>query len=145
VTDDRSGTEADGAARAAWSAMAALVLDNRRRQDVSEAVGLPFGRLRALRRLAPAPMTMGELAAAIGVDAPNCTPVVDDLEQRGLAERRPHPTDRRVRLVAATPEGVRLARKAQRIMGTPPAALRALSAPDLEALAAILAKLDPDA
>ena len=106
------GTDRD-AARVAWSAMCDLVLDNRRRQQVSEAVGLPFGRLRALRRVAPAPMTMGELAAAIGVDAPNCTPVVDDLEARGLVERRPHPTDRRSRLVAATSEGVARRRQGQ--------------------------------
>jgi DNA-binding MarR family transcriptional regulator len=123
--------------------MAALVLDNRRRQEVSEAVGLPFGRLRALRRLAPAPMTMGELAAAIGVDAPNCTPVVDDLEARGLVERGPHPTDRRSRLVTATPEGVRVAARADRMMGTPPDALLGLSPTDLELLAGILAKLGP--
>lgn len=140
MTDERTGADA---ARAAWSAMAALVLDNRRRQEVSEAVGLPFGRLRALRRLAPAPMTMGELAAAIGVDAPNCTPVVDDLEARGLVERGPHPTDRRSRLVTATPEGVRVAARADRMMGTPPDALLGLSPTDLELLAGILAKLGP--
>ena len=140
MTDERTGADA---ARAAWSAMAALVLDNRRRQEVSEAVGLPFGRLRALRRLAPAPMTMGELAAAIGVDAPNCTPVVADLEARGLVERGPHPTDRRSRLVTATPEGVRVAARADRMMGTPPDALLGLSPTDLELLAGILAKLGP--
>ena len=140
MTDERTGADA---ARAAWSAMAALVLDNRRRQEVSEAVGLPFGRLRARRRLAPAPMTMGELAAAIGVDAPNCTPVVDDLEARGLVERGPHPTDRRSRLVTATPEGVRVAARADRMMGTPPDALLGLSPTDLELLAGILAKLGP--
>jgi DNA-binding MarR family transcriptional regulator len=133
------GTDRD-AARIAWSAMCDLVLDNRRRQQVSEAVGLPFGRLRALRRVAPAPMTMGELAAAIGVDAPNCTPVVDDLEARGLVERRPHPTDRRSKMVAATPEGVRIATRADRIMGRPPPGLDALSPTELDLLAQILTK-----
>ncbi len=135
------GTDRD-TAQIAWSAMCDLVLDNRRRQQVSEAVDLPFGRLRALRRVAPAPMTMGELAAAIGVDAPNCTPVVDDLEGRGLVERRPHPTDRRSKLVAATPAGVRVAARANDIMGQPPAALRALSPAELDRLAEILAKVD---
>jgi DNA-binding MarR family transcriptional regulator len=135
------GTDKD-AARVAWAVMCDLVLDNRRRQHVSEAVDLPFGRLRALRRVAPAPMTMGELAAAIGVDAPNCTPVVDDLEARGLVERRPHPTDRRSKLVAATPEGVRVAARADRIMQQPPAVLDALSPAELDLLAGILAKVD---
>ena len=84
-------TRSQAAARAAWAVMCDLVLDNQRRQEVSEAVGLPFARVRALRRIADSPMTMGELAAALGVDAPNCTTVVDDLEERGLVERRPHP------------------------------------------------------
>jgi DNA-binding MarR family transcriptional regulator len=88
-------------------------------------------------------MTMKELASAIGVDAPNCTPVVDDLEARGLVERRAHPTDRRSTLVAATPEGINVARRATRIMGTPPEALLRLGPDDLELLADILAKLDP--
>ncbi len=138
MTDDG---KAAAAAQVAWSVMCELVLDNRRRQQVSEAVGLPFGRLRALRRVAAEPMTMGELAAAIGVDAPNCTPVVDDLEARGLVERRPHPTDRRSRLVAVTPEGARVASRANRIMGRHPAVLDALSPAELETLARILAKV----
>ncbi len=50
-------------ARRAWSAMCDLVLDNERRREVSDALGLTFGRVRALRRIARHPMTMGELAA----------------------------------------------------------------------------------
>ena len=61
---------------------------------VSEAVGLPFARVRALRRIAASPRTVGVLAAALGIDAPNCTSVVDDLEERGLVERRARPMQR---------------------------------------------------
>ena len=47
-------------------------------------------------------MPMGELAALLGMDPPNLTTVIDDLERSGLVERQAHPTDRRVKLVAAT-------------------------------------------
>lgn len=136
-----SAPDADRAARSAWAAMAELVLDNERRHEVSAAVGLPFGRIRALRRIAAAPMALGELAAALGIDPPNCTAVVDDLERRGLVRRRPHPTDRRSKLVVATPEGARLAGEAQRLLEIPPPALSALAPDDLRTLAAILARV----
>ena len=96
-------TPQDDAAARAWSIMGDLVLDNERRREVSDALGLPFGRVRALRRIAASPMTMGELAATLGAEKPYATIVVDELERQGLVERRPHPTDRRVKLVATTP------------------------------------------
>ena len=34
--------------------------------------------------------------------------IVDDLEQRGLVERRPHPSDRRIRALYLTGEGRKL-------------------------------------
>ena len=46
----------DRAARQAWQAMADLVLHNERRREVSEEVGLSFGKIRALRRIARRPM-----------------------------------------------------------------------------------------
>jgi DNA-binding MarR family transcriptional regulator len=115
-----------------------LVFDNVRRREVSEALGMSFGRTRAIRRLARQPMSMGELAAALGIDPPNATVVVDDLEALGIVRRRPHPTDRRAKLVEATRKGKDMARRADEILGTPPAALSALSADDLEALRRIL-------
>jgi DNA-binding MarR family transcriptional regulator len=128
-------------AREAWLLMNDLVLDNQRRREVSEALGISFARSRALRRLAGGPMSMGELAAALGIDPPNATVVVDDLESLGLARRRPHPTDRRAKLVEATRKGKAMARRADEILGTPPAALSALGEDDLEALERILARV----
>ena len=125
-------------AREVWLLMSDLVLDNQRRREVSEALGISFGRARALRRLARRPMPMGELAAALEIDPPNATVVVDDLESLGLARRRPHPTDRRAKVVEATRKGKELARRADTILATPPPALSALSADDLEALRRIL-------
>jgi DNA-binding MarR family transcriptional regulator len=124
--------------REVWLLMSDLVLDNARRREVSEALGMSFGRARALRLLARRPMSMGELAAALGIDPPNATVVVDDLESLTLALRGPHPTDRRAKVVEATRKGKDLARRADAILGTPPPALSALSADDLEALRRIL-------
>jgi len=65
----------------------------------------------------------------------------DDLESAGLAQRRPHPTDRRAKLVEATRKGKALARQADAILATPPAGLSALDADDLETLRRILTRV----
>jgi DNA-binding MarR family transcriptional regulator len=132
------------AAREAWTAMTDLVLDRERRRAVSDQAGLSFGKLKALRRIAVRPMPMGELAALLGVDPPNLTAVVDDLERTGLVERQAHPTDRRVKLVVATPAGVTVARQAQEMLDQPPAGLCELPADDLELLARILSRVGRD-
>jgi DNA-binding MarR family transcriptional regulator len=129
---------ADDPAREVWLLISDLVLDNQRRRDVSEALGISFGRARALRRLARQPMSMGELAAALEIDPPNATVVVDELESQRLVRRRPHPSDRRAKVVEATRKGKEMARRADAILGTPPPALSALSTEDLEALRRIL-------
>ena len=126
------------AASRAWAIMGDLVLDNERRREVSDALGLPFGRVRALRRIAASPMTMGELATTLGAEKPYATIVVDELERQGLVERRSHPTDRRVKLVATTARGSAAARRADEILGRLPAGLAALAPPDVEELARIL-------
>jgi DNA-binding MarR family transcriptional regulator len=125
-----------------WLLMSDLVLDNERRREVSETLGISFGRARTVRRLARQAMSMSELAGALGIDPPNATVVVDDLESLGLVRRRPHPTDRRAKVVEATRKGKEMARRANTILATPPPALSALSTDDLEALRRILTKLE---
>jgi DNA-binding MarR family transcriptional regulator len=126
------------AASEAWSMMLDLVLAHERRRRVTEELGMSFGLVRAIRRLARQPMSMGELADALGVERPNATVLVDDLESRGLARRRPHPSDRRARIVEATPKGTRCGRRAEAILTTPPPALSALDPKDLDTLRRIL-------
>lgn len=121
-----------------WLLMSDLVLDHERRRAVSDALGISFGRARAIRRLARQPMSMGELAETLGIDPPNATVVVDDLESLGLVRRRPHPTDRRAKVVEATRKGKEMARRADTILATPPPALSALSTDDLDTLRRIL-------
>jgi len=137
----QQGTKRAGAIQDAMRLMAALVLDNERRREVSDRTGLSFGKMRALRRIAARPMPMRDLAALLGVDPPNLTPVVDGLERSGLVERQPHPTDRRVKLVAATPRGAELARQADEILDRPPPGLVALSSQELATLVTLLTKV----
>jgi DNA-binding MarR family transcriptional regulator len=138
TVDDAADRDASAISREVWLLMSDLVLDHQRRREVSEALGISFGRARTLRRLARQPMSMGELAAALGIDPPNATVVVDDLESLGLVRRRPHPTDRRAKVVEATRKGKEMARRADAILATPPPALSALSTDDLEGLRRIL-------
>jgi DNA-binding MarR family transcriptional regulator len=123
---------------AVWLQLSDLVLDQGRRRQVSDELGLSFGRTRALRRLARRPLSMGELAARLGIDPPNATTLVAELESLGLVRRRPHPTDGRAKMVEATPEGLEMARRADEILATPPAALSALDDHDLQTLQEIL-------
>jgi DNA-binding MarR family transcriptional regulator len=125
-------------ARRAWQAMSSFVLDDDRKLAVSQALGLSFARVRALRRLASEPLTMRALADKLKADPPYVTLIVNDLEERGLVERRPHPEDRRAKLVSLTRAGRAAVTKAERILDAPPAALTALPADDLAALVRIL-------
>ncbi|WP_431941262.1 MarR family winged helix-turn-helix transcriptional regulator [Nocardia grenadensis] len=55
----------------------------------------------------------GVLAQEIGADKTRIIAVLDDLQDRGLIERTPDPTDRRARLLELTPEGHRIAAAVQ--------------------------------
>jgi DNA-binding MarR family transcriptional regulator len=128
-------------ASAVWSVMCDLVLDHERRREVAQALGLSFGRIKAIRRLARQSMSMRELANALGIDAPYATVVIDDLESQHLVRRRSHPTDRRAKIVEVTRKGKAVARRADAILGRPPPGLGALDPTELEHLAGILAGL----
>lgn len=55
---------------------------------------------------------LGYLSRYLMVHPTTVTQLVDQLEQRGLAVREPHPTDRRTTLAALTPAGRALASEA---------------------------------
>lgn len=100
--------------------------------------------MRALRRVAVRPMPMRELAEQLAVDPPNLTPMVDELERLGLVERRAFPSDRRVKLVAATPKGAALAQRAEEILDRPPVGLVDLAPEELDILLQILARVQKE-
>jgi DNA-binding MarR family transcriptional regulator len=59
-------------------------------------------------------MTPGELAAHEKVQPPSMTRILDKLEQLGLVERAPHPTDRRQVMVNPTPQAKAMLREDRR-------------------------------
>jgi DNA-binding MarR family transcriptional regulator len=58
-----------------------------------------------------------DLVAAIHIDPSTMVALVDDLERAGLAERRPHPSDRRKRALHLTPAGERTLTAAREAAG----------------------------
>jgi DNA-binding MarR family transcriptional regulator len=126
-----------------WRAMAAVVFDNRDawRRDVIETTGLPFSRVRVLRRLARRSMTAKEIAHAASMDAPATSVAVNDLEDRGLIVRQPDPTNRRCKVISLTDEGHEVVASIDEIDDPAPLPFAALSTSELETLQGILAKL----
>ncbi|GGU76855.1 MarR family transcriptional regulator [Streptomyces filipinensis] len=81
--------------------------------DYEEAAGehaLTGPQARLLSLLSVEPLPMRKLAHKLKCEPSNVTGIVDRLESRGLVERRPDPADRRVKVAAATEDGLRVAR-----------------------------------
>jgi DNA-binding MarR family transcriptional regulator len=96
---------------------------------------LTLPQMHVLRLLEPgAAVPMSDLAERIVCDASNITGIADRLQARGLVERRPGESDRRVRALALTPTGVELRERVLEIMTEPPAAIAALPPSDQRAL-----------
>jgi DNA-binding MarR family transcriptional regulator len=119
-----------------------IVATSGHRNRVLARLGLTPNDSRALTSLDhDAGRTLRVLAEEWQCDASTATWIVDRLEAKGLAERRPHPSDRRARLVVLTPLGVRT--RAEMFAGTytPPPELLELDRTDLAQLRDAVAKL----
>src|SRR3954467_6445250 len=124
------------AADEAWRLISAVVMVRKEEfPALAASFGLNPGALHALLQLDPdSPQSMSSLAGAWKCDASNVTWLVDRLEEHGLAERRAHPTDRRVRTVALTRKGVRVRAEIEAKLYEAPDFMRDLSARDLDTL-----------
>jgi DNA-binding MarR family transcriptional regulator len=128
-----------------WRAMAALVHDNRDgwKRAVVDQSGLPFSRIRILKRLSRQSMTVKQLAHAATMDAPATTVAVNDLEERGLVVRETDPTNRRCKVVSLTDAGRDVVAKIDAVQDPAPSVLAALDPAQLKALKAIIDIIAP--
>ena len=122
--------------REAWGLLSGLVYPPpfaaiARELDLRPAA---FGTLRMLGQ----PRTMSEVANALQCDNSNVTGIVDSLEQKGLARRRPSEEDRRVKLIELTPEGRKVHARLETAFATPPGWVDGLSKEDQRTLRDIL-------
>jgi DNA-binding MarR family transcriptional regulator len=126
-----------------WRALSSLVIDNRDswKRAVVERTGLPFSRIRILRRLARRPMSVKQIAQAATIDAPAATVAVNDLETRGLVIRETDPTNRRCKVVSLTDAGRDMVHTISSTDDPAPDFLSGLDEDDLKKLATILEKL----
>ncbi len=124
-------------AREAWRAIFDFIMaTSAERNAALGRAGLTPNDARTLATIAPTAKgrSMRSLADEWRCDASTVTWMVDRLEARGLAERRPHPSDRRSRLVALTPAGGKLWSQIERAVYRPPKGLLELSERDLRAM-----------
>ena len=136
---------AEGMAGEAWALLARLLFVHGKPRFPSIAADLGLSPPQALLlRLLDEPQPMSSLAEAMHCDNSNLTGIADRLEERGLAERRADPRDRRVKLLASTAEGAKLREEINRRMAVPPDALLDLSPQDQETLVTILRKTATD-
>ena len=133
-------------ANEAWRLLTAVMMVRKEEfPALAASFGLNPGAMHALLQLDPdEPQSMSSLAGAWKCDASNVTWLVDRLEEHGLAERRAHPTDRRIRTVALTRKGAKIRSQVEARMYVAPEVMRSLSARDLDALTKILRKIAPE-
>src|ERR1700676_1611586 len=87
------------------------------------------------------PISMRELAERLKSDPSNVTVLVDRLEARGLVERRPDPTDRRVKSPAFTSAGPRMGERLFAHLYSAPRSVAALPEHDQRSLADVLQRI----
>jgi MarR family transcriptional regulator, organic hydroperoxide resistance regulator len=138
-----TSTSKTGLARRAWGLMFDYLM--RTAPERSRGLGrrgLTPNDARAISSLDPAEgRSMRSLANAWECDPSNATWIVDRLVRRGLAERRDHVSDRRVKLVVLTRKGKRTRSELLAEFHTPPADLLEADGVDLEALANALERV----
>jgi DNA-binding MarR family transcriptional regulator len=133
---NRPPTAGKGLADEAWGLLVPLVYPPRF-IEIAHKLGVTPPLLGALRFLEQ-PQTMGRMAELLHCDPSNVTGIVDALEDRNLAERKPSEVDRRIKVVELTGPGERLRARAIEEMYKAPAWIEDLSVADQRALRDIL-------
>ncbi|MDX2523965.1 MarR family winged helix-turn-helix transcriptional regulator [Streptomyces europaeiscabiei] len=110
-------------------------------EDAAAEHTLTGAQARLLGLLSLEPLPMRRLAQKLRCEPSNVTGIVDRLEARGLVERRPDPSDRRVKLAAATAEGRRVAGSLRNSLDFAREPLAGLSTAEREALRDLLRRM----
>ena len=141
----RSRTGKRALAAEVWRLMAEFSFANFQRSTQSRLMrelGLTPGHFRALWVLDPEEARpMRAMADSLSCDASMVTWLVDQLEERGLVERRTPPNDRRVKTVVLTPLGISTRERLRESFYDPPDELIDLDVSSLESLRDELGKL----
>jgi DNA-binding MarR family transcriptional regulator len=134
----------DAAAVASALRLSVSRLARRLRAERSDGNHLSVSQLAALATLdRHGGLTPGELAAHEKVQPPSMTKTIAALEDKGLARRSPHPTDRRQVVVEISPAGLSLlAEDRRRREEWLAQRLRELTPPEVATLRAAAALLD---
>jgi DNA-binding MarR family transcriptional regulator len=124
----------------AWKLLLRIVAAERARMPgIAAELGLSEAQCLVLEHLDPAaPVPMCRLAETLDCDRSNVTGIVGRLEARGLVERRPNPSDRRVKNLVLTEAGRRQRQRLLDRLAEPPAGIRALRPEEQKLLQAIL-------
>ena len=136
---------ATAAGRDAWRLLHEIYFTGGVRDRLNAAsatIGVSPGLMKALFFIEPdASVRMGDLAEHLSCDASYVTSLAYALEERGLAERRPHPTDRRVKTLVLTAAGVAAKQQLFDLIYEPPPGFDVLSAREQRDLRDLLRKV----
>jgi DNA-binding MarR family transcriptional regulator len=126
-----------------WSAMRDYTLEQDRRRELRETVGLGrgSGRVSALLHIEQSPLTLADLAQRLDIEPPHATAIIDTLEERGYVTRQTDSQDRRRKQVVLTAAGRRVLRKVHAVVDRPPPEFHKLTEAQLTALSQIMATL----
>jgi MarR family transcriptional regulator, transcriptional regulator for hemolysin len=120
---------------------ASYALGNRMAVALGET-GVTVREYCALWKASEAQLTQRELAEAAWMDKSTVVTTLDALTERGLAERRPAPADRRVKVVGVTKAGQAVVARAHRVVqDVYDELLGGVSARDRDAFLRVLAQL----
>jgi DNA-binding MarR family transcriptional regulator len=133
---NRESVPDESLAGEAWGLLVPLVYPPRF-IEIAHKLGVTPSLLGALRFLEH-PQTMGRMAELLHCDPSNVTGIVDALEDRNLAERKPSEVDRRVKVVELTVPGEKLRARSNEEMYKPPAWIESLAAADQRKLRDVL-------
>jgi DNA-binding MarR family transcriptional regulator len=115
-------------------------------RSMLEPLGLEPRQFALLRHVAGSEgQTQQALGDALGIPKSRMVALIDDLEERGLVERRLRPDDRRARALHVTPEGARCLNEAMEVANAHEAFVRErLSPAEHRQLVGLLQRLAED-